>query len=418
MLAVRLWLLCLVLLMSACVSAPHEDVPGWFTEDLAGAATHGLTNAQAFQLVAGHIGEEELRAFLLGRRLFETEWAPAPGPVPMVDGLGPRFNAVSCAACHVRDGRGPGPNEDGVVPDSVLAMLPIARGGQHRPHAVPGVPPLGPLRITWRETEDGLRTPILPEGVAGLRVTPHMVGLGLLEAVPESYLLSIADPDDHDGDGISGRLGLGRFGWKATQPTVRDQTAHAAAQDMGLRSVLAPEDQTCGPGDSVCLAVAAAEPWGDDLWRGHLDVLAFYAASLGVPALRHADDPQVRRGARVFEVMGCASCHRPTLPLTDHRAGDKIHPFTDLLLHDMGEGLADQTKLGDADAREWRTPPLWGLGLVPTVNGHSTLLHDGRARGFDEAIRWHGGEGQASQDAYAAATEADRQALLRFLAAL
>ncbi len=272
----------------------------------------------------------------------------------------------------------------------------------------------------------------LPDGLLiSPRVAPQMIGLGLLEVVPDATLEKLADPDDANSDGISGRTNLvwnvpqnaftmGRFGWKANQPNLHQQNAAAAAGDIGLTSSLFPGE----PCEELQLACREAISGGaPELSDEFLDKLTLYTRLLAVPAQRNADDPAVRRGAAIFRGLGCGGCHMPTLETgpDNHLAeldGQTIHPFTDLLLHDMGPGLADGRPDFEASGSEWRTPPLWGLGLVRRVNGHLQLLHDGRAMGFAEAILWHGGEAEAAREAFRNAPRDARQALIAFLESL
>jgi CxxC motif-containing protein (DUF1111 family) len=268
------------------------------------------------------------------------------------------------------------------------------------------------------------------------RVAPPMIGLGLLEAVAEADILARADPEDRDGDGISGRAArvwsahrgaasLGRFGWKAQAPTMEDQVADAFAADMGLSTAINPAHHgECTARQAACRAAPAGAPpdGGPEVDPRLFDLVAFYARNLGVPA-RAAPTPQADRGRALFREVGCAACHRPSfvtgeVPGRPEHSGQRIWPHTDLLLHDMGEGLADHRPEGAADGREWRTPPLWGLGHTARVSGHAQLLHDGRARGVLEAILWHGGEAQSARERVASLSPADRAALLAFLESL
>ena len=242
------------------------------------------------------------------------------------------------------------------------------------------------------------------------RLAPQVIGMGLLESVPESSIVDLADPDDADGDGISGRVNrvwnprtqqteLGRFGWKANVPSVEAQVAGAFHGDIGITSALHP-DQDCTATQTDCAAaINGGEP---ELTDERLAAVTFYSRTLAVPSMRDTDSDDVEDGAAAFSDLGCASCHTPTLTTGDAASVDvatladqTIHPYTDLLLHDMGEPLGDGRPDFEASGTEWRTPPLWGLGLIEEINGRRFLLHDGRARTLEEAILWHGGRGRA-----------------------
>jgi CxxC motif-containing protein (DUF1111 family) len=248
--------------------------------------------------------------------------------------------------------------------------------------------------------------------------------------VPEATLEALADPDDANGDGVSGRINrvtdhagrpaVGRFGWKANVATLAEQAAGAAIGDIGITTSLFP-DQNCSTEQADCIgAMGEHEPEMSDSF---LERLVVYIQTLAVPQARPRDERAFRDGLATFTTMGCVGCHVPTLQ-TDGTSvlpelrNQTFHPFTDLLLHDMGDGLADHRPDGSATGTEWRTPPLWGLGLTETVNGHDRLLHDGRARGFAEAILWHGGEAEAAAEAFRTAPENERIALIEFLRSL
>jgi CxxC motif-containing protein (DUF1111 family) len=414
------------------------------SDQLGGATTRALTAPNAFSFQAANAPRQHQRPFSFGNRLFNTNWVEAPASVKSFDGLGPTFNRVSCSGCHTKDGRGQPPaNGHGPMDSMLFRFNAEGYGDQLNERAVQGVKPEGQALITYREIKglyaDGetysLRQPgyaiaapafgVIDKTIAiSARVAPQMIGLGLLEAVPDDTLLALADENDADGDGISGRVNLaqnriGRFGWKANQPDLLNQNAAAARGDIGLTTSIHPKEN-CAPVQAACSQVqSGGEP---ELSDEFLKKLTLYTATLAVPAQRDATDQQVVRGQSLFRNMGCAACHMPTLQTgkSPHPelSNQTIHPYTDLLLHDIGEGLADNRPDGEATGREWRTPPLWGLGLVPTVNGHTTLLHDGRARGFAEAILWHGGEAENARERFRSAPEDSRDALIAFLQSL
>ena len=416
----------------------------------------------AFSLPAPGLTREESRFFGVGNSSFNQNWVQAPASTTARDGLGPFFNARSCAACHFKDGRGRPPAFDDEAATGYLVRVgvPGARdevggplgderyGSQIQNRAVLGFAPEAAVRIRYEavpgQFADGtpytLRRPAVSftgeaygslDGLAlSARVANQMPGMGLLEAIPEADLLALADPGDLDGDGVSGRanrvwdvarqaLSMGRFGWKAEQPTVEQQVAAAFHGDLGITSDLFGEENcTVAPaGCNEAPTGGAPEIEADDL--GHVSL---YASTLAVPARRDVGDPEVRRGERLFGEIGCASCHLPELrtgPSPFSALSDQtVRPYTDLLLHDMGEGLADGFETFSATGSEWRTPPLWGLGLIETVNGHTELLHDGRARGVVEAILWHGGEAEAAREHFRRLAADERAALVRFLHSL
>jgi len=320
-------------------------------------------------------------------------------------------------------------------------------GGQIQDQAVQGVAAEARVAISYRsvvgEYADGtpyellapsytLEQPaygaVASAATLGPRTAPHLIGLGLLEGVPVSELVRIADPDDRDGDGISGRVHFldadqkiaGRFGWKATKATVRSQTAAAYVNDMGITSPVHVQEALSASQLHLAQRDTAATPEIDA--KTFADVV-FYTQALAVPRQRMHEDEDVVAGQQLFVDMGCAACHRPTLVAgreafhASYR-NQEFHPYTDLLLHDMGADLADQKRDGDARPQEWRTPPLWGIGLIERVSGHTRLLHDGRARNLAEAVLWHGGEGQAARDLFAKAKARERKQLLAFLRSL
>ncbi|TPV96975.1 MAG: thiol oxidoreductase [Myxococcales bacterium FL481] len=422
-----------------------------------------LLGAQAYATPAPEATAENRQLFFAGNSFFNQPWVEAPASTANRDGIGPLFNARSCAGCHFRDGRGEPPTpEDPTALGLLLRLsvpgagphgevLPEPRyGGQLQPFSNPGVPAEGQIHIdrvalhgayadgeaySLEEPFYSIAAPgygeLAPDLLLSPRVAPAVFGVGLLEAIGTEDVESWADPDDADGDGISGRpnrvwdvaageLRLGRFGWKAEQPSVRQQSAGAFLGDMGLTSSLFPE-QECSPIQLACLSAAdGGRPEVEDHLLHRVDV---YQRLLAVPIRQRWDDDEVLAGRALFREIGCADCHRPSFVTSqddelEELHGQRIWPYTDLLLHDMGEGLADHRPSFAADGREWRTPPLWGLGLIPVVNGHNRLLHDGRARGVAEAILWHGGEAEASRDAFVLLDAEERHKLVSFVESL
>ncbi|MBI1261473.1 MAG: c-type cytochrome [Rhizobiales bacterium] len=441
----------------AAIDMPPPDSPA------GGDFTTRLNNRNAFAQSGPKISLKERRDFFFGNRLFNTNWTIAPGSVEAFDGLGPMFNRVSCSGCHVRDGRGRPPLADETALDSMLVRISLPGQGAHggpnahpvygdqiSDRAIPGVEPEARIHIHWEKqpgkfadgTRYELKKPVIsfsdekygPLGddlLVSPRVASAVFGLGLLEAVPADMILARADPEDANGDGISGRPNyvfdpatgkpeLGRFGWKANQPSLRKQDADAAFGDMGLTSSPHPVENCSTPQTDCAASFSSKE---SDLSDAFLDKLVLYTRTLAVPARRHAGDKKVRQGAHLFAELGCAACHTPTLKTGPEAAvpvlaNQTFHPYTDLLLHDMGPGLADGRPDFEATGTEWRTPPLWGLGLVPVVNGHNRYLHDGRAEGLEEAILWHGGEAEATRQRYVELDRHDREALIAFLNSL
>ncbi len=408
----------------ACSGSDDDDAsaPTPTAEELTaqgGDATVDIAGSGAFaQPVPGLTGEQR-RTFAVGNNFFNDNWVTAPASTTGRDGLGPLFNAQSCSSCHFRDGRAQ-PPADGDDPErGLLFRLSVVGadgelephrqlGGQLQDRAIRGVPVEGTVVITRAERPgeypDGTSYSLLAptyevldeqgEPVDGVlvspRIAPAVFGVGLLEGVPAGDILDLADPEDADGDGISGvaRLVpaddpdgepvLGRFGWKADVPSVEQQNARAFVADIGITSSLRP-DQPCTRLQAECLSAPnGGDPELDDR---KLEQVTFYTRTLAVPARRDVESPETEEGQALFGELGCASCHVDELRTgpADIEALDRqtIRPYTDLLLHDLGPDLADDGAGGDVDA-EWRTPPLWGIGLVETVNGHTRFLHDGR----------------------------------------
>jgi CxxC motif-containing protein (DUF1111 family) len=407
------------------------------------------TAADAFGQPMAPINSAVLAKFNYGLGLFRHERTPVRRADGTMSGVGPLHNARSCVACHTRDGRGAPPDAGAWPAVSMVFGLVGTRGpdpvygAQIQDQAIEGVAPEGRPVVSWTEHDqtlaDGtlvrLRRPdwrieALGYGPLGsatqidARVAPQLVGLGLLEAVADATILALADPEDRDGNGISGVAPLvqgtgsdrlGRFGWRGGTASLEAQSAKAAHLDMGLSVPdFTQAGGDCSAAQPDCLAHAQRDRL--DLSANDIFLLAFYVAHLGVPDRRDSDTPMVQHGAVLFDRIGCTGCHLPRLRTGGTAAPEfaerDIAPYTDLLLHDMGPDLAGP------GSSEWRTPPLWGIGLTQTVSGHTLLLHDGRARGFTEAIMWHGGEAEAARDGFAGLTAADRAALIGFLESL
>ena len=437
-----------------------------------GSATNrSRLNLQAFSQPSASLDFEGRMDFFVGNGFFDRPWVIAPSSTVNADGLGPLYNARSCQGCHIKDGRGhppDGPDDSAVSmflrisipPQSDRDQALLASGAAaHIPEptygtqiqdlAIPGHVPEGRMAISYEEMPvtlgDGtvvhLRQPIYsladpgygpphPDAMLSPRVAPPMIGLGLLEAIPAADIIARADPDDLDGDGISGRpqrVGedgvLGRFGWKASNPTIETQSASANAGDIGISNPLHP----FGWGECTTLQTACrAAPTGDDAdgFEANAEIsalLTFYSRHLAVPARPRAGDADVLRGKALFYQAGCTACHTPKHATGGGDlvlSGELIWPYTDLLLHDMGPGLADGRPSGQANGQEWRTAPLWGIGYTQIVNGHTFFLHDGRARNLTEAILWHGGEAEAAKEAFRQLPAEDRAAFLTFLESL
>ncbi len=451
---------------------PFEVRPG------GGTTVFKLLNRHAFSHPSANMPFGRQLDFNVGDGIFRKLWVSAPASTLSSDGLGPLYNARACQHCHLKDGRGrpPAAGEPAVSmlvrlsipPRSEAERTAIAEyrksvipdpvyGGQLQGFSVQGLLGEGTVEIRYEETavtlSDGhvvhLRKPIYsiedvnygpmhPEVMISPRVAPPMIGMGLLEAIPEEAILANADPDDADGDGISGRpnwvwsdehdkVMLGRFGWKAGQPTVAQQSAAAFQGDIGISTPLYPVVHgDCTAAQTDCLTaphggVSEAEPI--EAVVEMFDTMVFYSRNLAVPARRDVGDPQVLEGKRLFYETGCIDCHRPKFVTRRDSIGEEqsfqlIWPYSDLLLHDMGEGLADNRPDGVANGREWRTPPLWGIGLTETVSDHTLFLHDGRARNLLEAILWHGGEAETAKQGVVAMSKSECEALLAFLNSL
>ncbi|NBA95635.1 di-heme oxidoredictase family protein [Pseudomonas sp. R5(2019)] len=469
----RLPILLLAVTLASCDDAPRftQAEPG---EALAGgSSTVNKRDQNAFSMPSANLTPMRRLDFSVGNSFFKSPWVIAPSTTTARDGLGPLFNTNACQNCHIKDGRGhpPGPDDHNAVSMLVRLSIPDAPayareieqlgivpepvyGGQLQDMAVPGVAPEGkvrvdysPVAVTFKDgTQVELQRPTLnitqlgygpmhPDARLSARIAPPMIGLGLLEAIPEEAILANADPDDRNGDGIKGRpnrvwddaLGktvLGRFGWKAGQPTLDQQNVHAFSGDMGLTTHLRPVDD-CTPAQTDCLAAPNGNgPNGEPEVSENIQRLVlFYTRNLAVPIRRDVDSAQALAGKTLFFQAGCQGCHTPSFTSSataaePEQANQLIRPYSDLLLHDMGPGLADNRTEFKAGGRDWRTAPLWGIGLTETVSGHTRFLHDGRARNLLEAVLWHGGEAEAARQHVLTFNAEQRSALLAFLNSL
>jgi CxxC motif-containing protein (DUF1111 family) len=428
-----------------------------------GEGTTFTVGKNAFTQDAENLSQERRSPFFTGNSTFNRNWTTAPASTSATDGLGPTFNARSCSTCHFKDGRGRPPLGPDEKMSSMLIRLSVPGKNEHggpapeptygdqlNPFAILGVAGEGDPRVLTELVEgrydDGTRFELsvpsyelrdlafgeLTEGtMLSPRVAPQMVGLGLLQSIDEADLLAHADPEDEDGDGISGRpnrvwdlttesSALGRFGWKANQPSLEQQNSGAFLGDIGITSPLFPTENCTSAQPECQAAVNGGEPEVSSTKVAQID---FYSKYLAVPARRGYRDAEVRAGERLFTDLGCASCHVTTfvtgvVPGEPELSQQTIHPYTDLLLHDLGDDLADGRPDFEADGNEWRTPPLWGIGLFNDVNDHTRYLHDGRARSLEEAVLWHGGEAAEATRAFKALAADERSALLRFLGSL
>lgn len=444
-------------------------------ERTGGDTTVFVTGRNAFSMPAANASDAERAHFAIGNSFFRRNWVVAPASTGARDGLGPHFNARSCGGCHVQDGRGEPPqfSQQAKAPGAVALILRLSvqgtvpgetrpdpvYGEQLRTQAIPGVRPEGKLRVTWRTVpgryDDGepfaLKRPQYgieewgygPPGDGLLlspRLAPQLAGVGLLEAIPEDEIVANMRTQAQTGSAIKGRTNrvwdaqgqrqmLGRFGWKANVASLAHQTAAAFVNDMGITSALFPSE-TCKAAQSDC---RAAPSGGRVAGAPEIDAETFadvvrYQALLAPAAQRVSGNrEQLRRGAILFRQAQCAACHRPsyvtaTPPFPDLSTpavtAQRIWPYTDLLLHDMGPALGDGRPDGMATGRDWKTPALWGLGLLKAVNGHTRLMHDGRADGIAEAILWHGGEGASASARFKKMSKSDRLALIQFVESL
>ncbi|MEE2745550.1 MAG: di-heme oxidoredictase family protein [Pseudomonadota bacterium] len=421
-----------------------------------GATTRFDKTRNAFSRPAKNLPFQLKRKFSEGNKLFRTIWVDKNKSNTSHIGLGPTYSAAACIHCHQGDGRSmpPKTNDHGSA-GLVLRLANYKEGNtiygeQIDTLAIDGVPAEAKVRIKYKYIDgqfgDGtvftLRKPIIviensqfgpvPKQIHG-RVAPAIIGLGLLAAIPEITILHWADQHDSDGDDISGRpnkvydpttssTAIGRFGWKAGSSSLVHQTARALIMDIGITTSFFPINR-CPLPQLACQKTSQTNGPETDL--SIVKLLSFYSGALAVPARRNVNSKAVKQGSKLFVKAGCAKCHIPLTKTGVNTTRDfvftqnqTIQPFTDLLLHDMGFGLTGKSSEGIANEREWRTAPLWGLGLIPKVNGDLRLLHDGRARNVSEAILWHGGESNVARSNFINMTAEERKLLIIFLHSL
>ena len=459
----RQWVLCAItygVLIALAVTVLLSDAQAQITR----SAPKSMPPQDAYLQPVVGLSYNQLRLFREGEKEFKVPWVV----FPLLGGhwgLGPTFIADACSGCHINGGRGI--TIDNTIIVQQLLRLSIPGEGPHgspNPHPnygdqiqVFGVnvglkenlkPGEAEVYVDWKasqvELPDGemvpMRKPVIrienpnfgsidETVMTSLRNTQVVFGMGFLEAVPEATLLRVAESQKKQG--LNGRLNrvyddtlkktvVGRFGWKANQPSIRQQIAVAFMGDIGVNSSLYP-DENCPEIQTICRAVAPGNQ--PELLDYNLEQMTFWHAALAPPPARNAEAEEVVLGERLFEQAKCSDCHIPELttgeyPLLPLIAHQTFRAFTDLLLHDMGEDLADGRPDFLAGPRDWRTPPLWGIGLSAQVNGSTHFLHDGRARNIQEAILWHGGEAKVSRDLFAAMPKYERNALIAFVNSL
>ncbi|MEP6736004.1 MAG: di-heme oxidoredictase family protein [Chryseolinea sp.] len=446
----------ILIVVYACVE-PDELAETNFNEWLSGGSQTIFDNgARAFSSPFPSLTAARAIVHGIGDGAFEQTFVTAPSLIN--PGLGPVYNNVSCTSCHINDGRGKPPAGNEQL-SSLLIRLSIPGtddhggpnpvpgfGGQLQPRGVYGILAEASVKITYNEqsyqftdgdayslrfptyTFENPYMPLPPDVMYSPRIAPPVFGLGLLEAIDESDILTNADPNDNNADGISGkpnyawnevegRKTLGRFGWKAANPSILQQSASAYSEDIGITNFVFPKESAFGQGqyDGKNKTIEVSD--------SILTSVAFYIRSLAVPARRNADNAIVQAGKQLFIDGKCSACHVPRFRTKTDVAFPEISnqiifPYTDLLVHDMGTNLADNRPDFDANGQEWRTSPLWGIGLTRIVNGHQNFLHDGRARTLLEAIMWHGGEAEESKEFVRNLSKTDRDAIIKFLESL
>lgn len=450
-----------------------------------GNATHKQpSNHLSYTWPSPAISFEKRLDYQIGKAIFDKIWVFAPSSTTASDGLGPLYNARSCVRCHKGNGRGVIESNQSTSPSLFLrlsispsteehrATLNLGKvgfipeptyGKQLQTFAYPGGHSEGVMEVHYRPIEMVINKsqpqiveilepiytiknlgygPLHPDVLFSPRIAPPLIGLGLLEAIDENQITVLADPNDDNNDGISGKVNkvwdeithksvLGRFGWKAGTGSLAQQNAAALSGDIGISSTLFPQNE----GECTSKQLACFQQVHGNTMHGKTDqkfleapktmtdLLLFYIQNIAVPPARITSNSEREKGKQLFNQAGCHKCHQPSYVIAptlinNNKVGQTIWPYTDLLLHDMGQGLADNRPEFLANGQEWRTPPLWGIGLTKQVSGKTFYLHDGRARNLIEAILWHGGEAEKSKQTFVNMSTKQRDQLILFLESL
>ena len=410
-----------------------------------GNATISADISRPFLQIMPNLPSSALGGVSPGRELFIAEWTPANQGRVLFDGVGPLFNANACTQCHSAEGRQPMYAPNGELSDAILFRLGNKQGiahayyGEQMQHQsiTPDIETEGkmqylataatehtPTVIRFNFSPTNLNQPLGDSAISG-RISPQLVGMGLLDLIPKTNIIAAADPEDSNKDGISGRVHwvdvngkqeIGRFGWKAINSSLRTQNANAMSQDMGLTTSVFM-DPNCTTSQPICWT--SPNGGSPEVSDSSLDAVTDFMTALAVPERRIKELSTFNKGAQLFAQVGCASCHTPKqktgdslrFPLLSQQV---IYPYTDLLLHDMGAALDDGVKEKNAESYEWRTPPLWSIGIVAR-DPEARFLHDGRASSLTEAIMWHGGEAETTKLRFKQLPIEQKEILLSFL---
>ena len=433
-----------------------------------GDLTHFMFGDVSFESEAANLPWQLSATFDAGDGVFERPFseAKASGYRDDADGVGPLFNMNSCEACHIADGRAAPPMATGDTLQGLLFRISIpgadavggpkphpTYGGQLADKAIDGHAPEIAYQLDFINinglfadgTSYNLQQPVYSfpdqnygplgeEAMVSPRIAPFMIGMGLIDAISDADILQREDKNDSDGDGISGKANrvwsvenqdyrIGKYGWKAETPTLAHQSMDAAVNDMGVTNPLFPKENCTATQSDCNNALSGTTDAPVEMNAAKMNEVVTYLEFLGVPGRGYLDNPDVIKGEALFKESGCESCHRASFTTGTQQRQQRLHnqkiaPYSDFLLHNMGPLLADNRPSFSADGYEWRTPPLWGIGMVETVNGHTRFMHDGRARNLQEAILWHGGEAESAKQKFVSMAKSDRSAMIKFLKSL